>query len=64
MVAAGSQVLAAGGTGVWQLTTTAATSQVIPTQNPAQLNAIGTDPAGDPWAVGTAYVQERPRRAS
>jgi hypothetical protein len=57
VVAVGSQVLAAGGTGVWQLTTTAATAQVIPAQNPAQLSAIGADPAGDPWAVGAAYVQ-------
>ena len=54
VVAAGSAVLAAGGTGVWQLTTTAATPQIIPTQNPPQLNAIGADPAGHPWAVGSA----------
>jgi hypothetical protein len=57
VVAAGSAVLAAGGTGVWQLTTTAATPQVTPTQNPPQLTAIGADPAGNPWAVGSAYVQ-------
>src|SRR6266700_2365642 len=50
-------VPAAGGTGVWQLSTTAATPQVIPTQNPPQLTAIGADPAGRPWAVGSAYVQ-------
>ncbi len=57
VVAAGSAVLATGGTGVWQLSTTAATPQVIPTQNPPQLTAIGADPAGHPWAVGSAYVQ-------
>lgn len=57
VVAAGSAVLATGGTGVWQLGTTAATPQIIPTQNPAQLTAIGADPAGHPWAVGSAYVQ-------
>ena len=54
VVAAGSAVLATGGTGVWQLSTTAATPQIIPTQNPPQLNAIGADPAGHPWAVGSA----------
>ncbi len=57
VVAAGSAVLATGGTGVWQLSTTAATPQIIPTQNPQQLTAIGADPAGHPWAVGSAYVQ-------
>ena len=57
VVAAGSAVLATGGTGVWQLSSTAATPQVIPTQNPLQLTAIGADPAGHPWAVGSAYVQ-------
>jgi hypothetical protein len=56
VVAAGSAVLASGGTGVWQLSTTAATPQVTPTQNPPQLTAIGADPAGHPWAVGSAYV--------
>jgi hypothetical protein len=59
VVAAGSAVLATGGTGVWQLSTTAATPQVIPTQNPPELTAIGADPAGQPWAVGSAYVQGR-----
>jgi len=54
VVAAGSAVLAAGGTGVWQLSTTAGTPQVTPTQNPPQLTAIGADPAGHPWAVGSA----------
>jgi hypothetical protein len=57
VVAAGSAVLATGGTGVWQLTTTASTPQITPTQNPPQLTAIGADPAGNPWAVGSAYVQ-------
>jgi hypothetical protein len=57
VVAAGSTVLAAGGTGVWQLSTTGASAQVIPTQNPAQLTAIGADPAGNPWAVGWTDVQ-------
>jgi len=57
VVAAGSTVLAVGGTGVWQLSTTAATPQVTPTQNPPQLTAIGADPAGHPWAVGSAHVQ-------
>ena len=57
VVAAGSAVLATGGTGVWQLSTTAATPQITPTQNPPQLTAIGADPAGHPWAVGSAYVQ-------
>ena len=59
VVAAGSAVLATGGTGVWQLSSTAATPQVIPTQNPLQLTANGADPAGHPWAVGSAYVQGR-----
>ena len=54
VVAAGSAVLAAGGTGVWQLSTTAGTPQVTTTQNPPQLTAIGADPAGHPWAVGSA----------
>ena len=57
VVAAGSAVLATGGTGVWQLSTTAATPQVTPTQNLPQLTAIGADPVGHPWAVGSAYVQ-------
>src|SRR6266581_18509 len=57
VVAAGSAVLATGGTGVLQLSTTAATPQVIPTQNPPQLTAIGADPAGHLWAVGSAYIQ-------
>jgi len=57
VVAAGSTVLATGGTGVWQLSTTGASPQVIPTQNPAQLTAIGADPAGNPWAVGWTDVQ-------
>ena len=54
VAAAGSAVLAAGGTGVWQLSTTAATPQVTPTQNPPQLTAIGADLVGHPWAVGSA----------
>jgi hypothetical protein len=57
VVASGSAVLATGGTGVWQLSTAGATQQVTPTQNPPQLNAIGADPAGHPWAVGSAYMQ-------
>jgi hypothetical protein len=57
VVAAGSAVLATGGTGVWQLSTTGASPQVIPTQNPAQLTAIGADPAGNPWAAGWTDVQ-------
>ena len=57
VVAAGSAVLATGGTGVWQLSTTAATPQITPAQNPPQLTAIGADPVGHPWAVGSAYVQ-------
>jgi len=57
VVAAGSAVLATGGTGVWQLSTTAATRQIIPTQNPPQLTAVSADPAGHPWAVGSASVQ-------
>jgi hypothetical protein len=57
VVAAGSAVLATGGTGVWQLSTTVATPQIIPAQNPPQLTAIGAAPAGQPWAVGSAYVQ-------
>jgi hypothetical protein len=57
VVAAGPAVLAAGGTGVWQLSTTAATPQITPAQNPPQLTAIGADQAGNPWAVGSAYVQ-------
>jgi hypothetical protein len=54
VVAAGSAVLATGGTGVWRLSTTRATPQVTPTQNPPQLTAIGADPGGNPWAVGQA----------
>ena len=57
VVAAGLAVLATGGTGVWQLSATTATPQIIPTQNPPQLTAIGADPAGHPWAVGSASVQ-------
>jgi hypothetical protein len=57
VAATGPAVLATGGTGVWQLSTTAATPQVIPTQNPPQLTAIGADPAGHPWAAGSAYAQ-------
>jgi hypothetical protein len=57
VVAAGSTVLAAGGTGVWQLSTTGASPQVIPTQNPPQLTAIAADPAGNPWAVGWTDIQ-------
>jgi len=57
VVAAGSTVLATGGTGVWQLSAAGASPQVIPTQNPAQLAAIGADPAGNPWAVGWTDVQ-------
>jgi hypothetical protein len=57
VVAAGSTVLATGGTGVWQLSSTGASPQVIPTQNPAQLTAIGADPAGNPWAVGWTDAQ-------
>src|SRR5215472_15650378 len=48
VVAAGSAVLATGGTGVWQLSTTAATPQITPAQNPPQLTGIGADPAGHP----------------
>jgi hypothetical protein len=57
VAAAGSAVLATGGTGVWRLSTTTATPQVTPAQNPPQLTAIGADPAGHPWAVGSAYAQ-------
>jgi hypothetical protein len=57
VVAAGSTVLAAGGTGVWQLSTTGASPQVIPTQNAAQLTAIGADLAGHLWAVGWTDIQ-------
>jgi hypothetical protein len=52
VVAAGPAVLAAGGTSVWQLSTTGATRQVTPTQSPPQLAAIAADPGGNPWAVG------------
>ena len=54
VVAAGPAVLAAGGTGVWQLSSTGsrATPQVIPTQNPAELTAIAADPAGNTWSAG------------
>jgi len=57
VVAAGSKVLATGGTGVWQLSSTGAAPQLTPTLNPPQLTAIGADPAGNPWAVGWADVQ-------
>jgi hypothetical protein len=56
VVAAGSAVLATGGTGVVQLSATAATPQVTPTQNPPALMAIGADPAGQLWAAGENYV--------
>jgi hypothetical protein len=52
VTAAGSQVLAAGGPGVVQLSLTGATAQITPAINPLQLTAIGADPAGNPWAVG------------
>lgn len=51
VVAAGSQVLAASGPGVVQLSLTGATAQITPAINP-QLTAIAADPAGNPWAVG------------
>ena len=57
VVAAGSKVLAAGGTGVWQLSRTGASAQLTPALNPPQLTAIAADPAGNPWAVGWNYAQ-------
>jgi len=51
VVAAGSQVLAAAGPGVVQLSLTGATAQITPAINP-QLTAIAADPAGNPWAAG------------
>jgi hypothetical protein len=51
VVATGSQVLAASGPGVVQLSLTGATAQITPAINP-QLTAIAADPAGNPWAVG------------
>jgi hypothetical protein len=51
VVAAGSTVLAAGGTGVWQLSSTGASPQLTPALT-GQLTAIAADPAGNPWAVG------------
>jgi hypothetical protein len=52
VVAAGSKVLAASGTGVLRLTPTGAVPQVTPALSPLQLTAIAADPAGNPWAVG------------
>jgi len=51
VVAAGSQVLAAAGPRVVQLSLTGATAQITPAINP-QLTAIAADPAGNPWAAG------------
>jgi hypothetical protein len=57
VVAAGSKVLAASGAGVVRLRLTGATAQVTPAVNPLQLNAIGADPAGNPWAAGQGSTQ-------
>ena len=51
VVAAGSQVLAAAGPRVVQLSLTGATAQITPAINP-ELTAIAADPAGNPWAAG------------
>ena len=63
VVAAGSKVLAASGTGVLQLTTTGAVPQVTPALSPLQLTAIAADPAGNPWAVGWTAAQGTVRPA-
>jgi hypothetical protein len=55
VAAAGSKVLAAATDGtVWQLSLAGASPQVTPALNPPQLTAIAADPAGNPWAVGSA----------
>ncbi len=57
VVAAGSQVLATSGAGVIRLTRSGAAAQVTPAINPLELTAVGTDPAGNPWAVGWTAAQ-------
>jgi hypothetical protein len=52
VVAAGSQVLATSQTEVLSLTPTGALPQVTPAID-GQLTAIGADPTGNPWAVGS-----------
>ena len=57
VVAAGSQVLVTSGAGVIRLTRSGAAAQVTPAINPLELTAVGTDPAGNPWAVGWTAAQ-------
>ena len=63
VVAAGSKVLAASGTGVLRLTPTGAVPEVTPAVSPLQLTAIAADPAGNPWAVGWTAAQGKVRPA-
>jgi len=58
VVAAGSQVLAAAGPRVVQLSLTGATAQITPAINP-QLTAIAADPAGNPWAAGWTATSKK-----
>jgi hypothetical protein len=55
VVAAGSNVLATTQTEVLRLTLTSAVPQVTPAIDGA-LNAIGADPSGNPWAVGSVLT--------
>jgi hypothetical protein len=63
VVAAGSKVLAASGTGVLRLTPTGAIPQVTPALSALQLTAIAADPAGNPWAAGWTAAQGKVRPA-
>jgi hypothetical protein len=63
VAATGSTVLATSATGVLRLSLTDASPQVTPAPNTLQLTAIGADPAGNPWAVGSIATQGRVRPA-
>jgi hypothetical protein len=56
VVAAGPQVLATSGAQAVRLSLTGAAAQVTPPLT-GQLTAIAADPAGNPWAVGSAAAQ-------
>jgi hypothetical protein len=63
VAATGSTVLATSGGGVLRLSLTGTSPQVTPALNSLQLTAIGADPAGNPWAVGSMAGQGSARPA-
>ncbi len=63
VVAAGSNVLATSQTEVVRLSLASASAEVTPAINPLALTAIGTDPAGNPWAVGWTVTQGKTQPA-